>query len=244
MNKYIISGLSGNIGSLIKNEFSNVTEYSKHLNIENQNIFIHLASKSTGSYKNILKSNITYLSEVIEFCNKNNIKKFVFFSAISINTSEDLYSTSKLLGEKILKESGLDVLIIRLPMVLTRDIKNGILNRIIQKLEKNEDITLYNGDRKFNNFISIYDIYSFIINYHFKKKYEIIGLASSKENTLSEFVELMKNKLNSKSKIICSKKRHDFFNVSIKRAKNKYNYNPSKNEKILSNWIKIRNKGK
>ena len=244
MPKYILSGVNGNVGSLLQQKFKSFSEYSKSLIVTDEKIFVHIAAKSHSDYKDIVQSNLNYLCEVIEFCKINNIKKFIFFSAISIYTNGEIYSISKLLGEKVLKESGLEVLVIRLPMILTKEKKNGVLNRIVQKLEKNEDIVLYNGYRKFNNFISIDDIYNFISSYSFRKKYEIVDLASSKENKLVEIVKSLKGNLSSKSKVILSKQSNDFFNISIKKAKYKYQYNPSKTEKILSNWIKIRNKGK
>jgi len=153
MSKYILSGVNGNVGSLLKYKLHDFSEYSKHLKIRNEKIFIHIAAKTNGQYPEIIDSNINYLCEILDFCRSNNIKKVIFFSAISIKNKDDLYSISKLFGEKILKNSGLKVLILRLPMILTKDNKDGILNRIVQRLEKDEDIILYNGERKFNNFI-------------------------------------------------------------------------------------------
>jgi len=124
-NQYIITGASGYVGSLLKHTLDSFIQYSPSLEIKNRSILIHLASKSEGSYEEIVKSNINYLCEVIAFCKKNNIEKFIFFSAISIYTHDDLYSTSKLFGEKILEESGLKILVLRLPMILTKNKKNG-----------------------------------------------------------------------------------------------------------------------
>lgn len=236
--KYILNGLSGNVGSLLKVKFANFSQYHKDLITKDEEVFIHIAAKSQGRCEDIVRSNIDYLLEVIDFCKKNNIKKIVFFSAISIYTKNDLYSTSKLLGEKILKESGLKVLVLRLPMILTADATNGILNRIIHKLEQNKKIVLYNADRKFNNFIGVDDIYDFIINYNFKKDYELVNLASKKDSTLFEIVKFLKSLLNSKSKIIKSKQANDFFNVPLKKAVKKYNFKPTSSKKVLVKWIK------
>jgi nucleoside-diphosphate-sugar epimerase len=242
MSKYILNGLSGNVGVLLKDKFNNFTEYGKHLNITNEEVFVHIAAKSNGNYSEIIEANINYLVKIIKFCKLNKIKKIIFFSAISIYTKDDLYSTSKLLGEKILKESGLKVLVIRLPMILTMDKKNGILNRIIQKLENNEDVVLYNANKKFNNFISVDDIFNFINKYTFKKKYEVVNLATDNKFKLVKIVNILKKRTNSKSKIIINNEKVDIEKLSIKKAKIKYNYKPLSTKKILTNWKKIRGK--
>lgn len=236
MPKYILNGLSGNVGSLLKHKFNNYSEYNKSLKVTDEKIFVYIAAKSTGKYDEIIDANINYLSEIIKFCKSNKINKIIFFSAISIYTKSDLYSTSKLLGEKMLEESGLNVLVIRLPMILTNDKKNGVLNRIVQKLEKNEDIVLFNADKKFNNFVSIDDIHSFIIRYSFKKKFETIDLGSKKDNTLFDIVQFLKHLLKSKSNILINKQNSPFFNISIKKAE-KNSYKPTNTKKKLKNWI-------
>jgi len=238
MPKYILNGLNSNVGSLLKDKFVNFSQYHKNLVTKGEDTFIHIAAKSQGRCEDIVESNINYLLEVIGFCKKNNIKKIVFFSAVSIYTKDDLYSTSKLLGEKILKEAGLKVLILRLPMILTADTTNGILNRIIYKLKQNKEIVLYNADKKFNNFIGIDDIYDFISNYNFKKDYELVNLASKKDSTLFEIVKFLKSLLNSKSKIIQSEQTGNLFKVSLKKAVKKYNFKPTSSKKVLVKWIK------
>lgn len=256
MAKYIISGTNGNVGSLIKHSFNDCSVYNKDIKSSTADIFIHLASKSNANVTDTINSNINYLLKTIDFCKQNNIKKFIFFSAMSIynNTNKediteedyyfdtDFYSTSKLFGENILKESELKVLIIRLPMVLTRESNNGILNRILNKLENNEDIILQNSYKLFNNFISVDDIYNFIVNYTFEKKFERINLGSKKDHSLLQIIKFLKKKTLSKSKIIISKEECTFFNISIKKAKRIYNYKPIKNKKILLSWLKMRRK--
>ncbi len=236
--KYILSGIKGNIGSQLKNKLPEYIEYNKNIKPDNKSIFIHLASKSSGNYKSIVKSNIDYLIEVINFCTKNNIQKLVFFSAISIYNKQDVYSITKLLGEQILKESNLKVLILRLPMVLTKESKNGILNRIVSKLETNEDIILFNADKIFNNFISVNDIYKFIKNYKFKKKFEIVDLSTAKDLTLLEITNIMKDYLSSTSCVIQKKSKDSLLRISLDKATIKYNYKPIKTKKILKQWLK------
>jgi len=237
LSKYILSGSTGNVGTLLTPYFSNFKKYSKSLKVKDEKIFIHLASKSNGEYSKIVSSNINYLCEIIEFCKSNNIKKFIFFSAISIYTKDDLYSISKLLGEKILKESELEVLIIRLPMILTNDSENGILNRWLKMLNNDDTIVLFNAHKKFNHFICVKDIYKFISNYTFSKNYEIVDLGSKQELTILNAVEYLKDKLKSNSTIQVEKDSQSFFDISIEKAVKEYGFNPNSTTDTLDTWL-------
>jgi len=239
-HQYILSGANGNVGSLLRNKFDDICEYTPELEAQDNSVFIHLASKSTGTYKEIIKSNVDYLCEVVDFCKRNAIEKFIFFSAISIYTHDNLYSTSKLFGEKILKESGLKVLVLRLPMILTKNREIGILNRIMHKLEKNEELVLHNADKKFNNFIGLDDLLSFISNYMFERSYENIDLASSHDLTLLEIVNYLKQHINSSSEVNNFDQNTTSFSIDIAQAKDKYNFIPSKTNRVLSQWLEIR----
>lgn len=237
VNKYIISGINGNVGKLLVSYFDNYDIFDSSLKFSNADIFIHLASKSYGNYEEIIKSNIDYLVEAIEFCKQNNIKNFIFFSAFSINNKDDFYSKSKLFGEYILRESGLNVLVLRLPMILTQEATNGILNRIIDKLEHDKIVDLYNANKKFNNFISIDSICSFIINYSFNTKFEIISLQTADELTLYEIVLTMKKILNSKSDIRMIESKFEAGQINFNNVDSKYECARVDVNKILIKWI-------
>ena len=242
MYKYIISGINGNTGTLLKDKFLNYETYSNNMQSSDADIFIHLAAKTTGSYTEIIESNIYYLSQIIDFCKTQNIKNIIFFSAISINTHTDLYNTSKLLAEQMLKASGLKVLVLRLPMILTQESNNGILNRIANQLINNEDIILHNANKAFNNFIDINEIYNFINTYTFIKEYERINLASNNDWTLEKVIEFLKIKLDSTSSININRDDFPYFNVCTQKAIKEYSYTPIDNAEKLSNWVKTRKK--
>lgn len=241
MNNYIISGINGNVGKLFSNYFVDYDIFDKSVKSSNSTIFIHLASKSYGNYREIIKSNIGYLIKTITFCKQNGIKNFIFFSAFSINNKDDFYSNSKLFGESILRESGLNVLILRLPMILTHNKTNGILNRIVTKLENNEKIDLYNSEQRFNNFICVHDIVHFIKAYSFKKKYEIINIASNCDHTLYEIIFFIKEILHSKSIINKCGSQDNMSFIDTSKLIIEYKFCPSDTKEVLSNWLLMRN---
>ncbi len=250
MYKFIINGENGNVGKILSQQ-DNVILYNQQPNIHNVNTFIHLASKSQDKDFELIESNILYLKEMISFCEKNNIANFIFISAVSIygeknknNVNENdsckntqLYGLTKLMGEEILKMSNLNILILRLPMILTDNKSNGVLNRIILKLENNEKVVLYNSDKIFNNFIGMNDLINFINIYKFKNKIEILNLATSQQLSLKEIVLYLKNLLKSSSQIEFNNEKKKFFNISISRAQKYYAYEPQETKEILYKWI-------
>lgn len=240
LNKYIISGINGNVGKLLAQYFEGYDTFDNSSKSSSTNIFIHLAAKSYGEYEEIVESNINYLIKAIKFCERNGIKNFIFFSAFSISNKDDFYSSSKLFGEQILRESRLNVLILRLPMILTEDSTHGILNRITTKLENNHDIDLYSSEQKFNNFVCVDDIADFIKSYSFKKKNETINMASKGDNSLYEVVYFIKEILQSKSIIQNHNSQNSGNCVDITKLTSEYAFYPRDTREILSNWISIR----
>ncbi|QKF83314.1 SDR family oxidoreductase [Halarcobacter ebronensis] len=252
---YLISGINGNVGNellplFLKNSDITYKKADLKKNI-NAKCFIHLAAKTGNNYNDLIDSNIEYLRTIIEYCYKNGIKKFIFFSAMSIygnqnklNVSEkssyknlNLYSTSKLFGEKILEESSLKCLILRLPMILTKDSSNGFLNRFLLKLNNDETIYLYNAKKLSNNFIDVESIFNFIIGYRFEKQYELLNLALEQEMSLKDIVLYLKKEIKSKSTILENNEKYNFFNISIEKAKVLYGFTPNNTKSVLKKWV-------
>lgn len=248
--KYIISGINGKVGTDLYKllNYKNILyKYNKNTNIE-VDCFIHLSADSNANFKDyysIVNSNINNLIDVVDYCKKNKIKNLIFFSAVGIlgdknklNIDEDdisynsigLYNTSKLMGENILKESSINILILRLPTIISTKQDSGIIYRLTEKLKNNEDVYITNYNKRFNNFVSVEDISQFIQQYKFKTKYEVIYLAKKQTKTLLQIVKYLKKKINSKSEIYKDDKIQRFFNLSINKAL-KHGYKPEKIKK-------------
>jgi len=257
--KIIITGENGDVGSHIfklykENEYKIYPFKNKNIDKKIDRI-LHLAAKSPpASTDDILKSNISYLQKIIKYAEKNEINEFIFFSAISVygeqnkeDLSEDdclnspnIYGCSKLLGERILKNSSLKVLCIRFPAILGYKNTTNLLSRLYVQLKKNECITLTNHNRLFNNFISIENIFDFLTNIKISKQYDILNIASNKDLTLFEIVTLMKNLLHSKSEIVLSKHKTHFFNISNDKAISEYGFKPHDSTESIKRWMRQR----
>lgn len=242
-NCYVANGLNGNVGQIIQEKIPHIIDIKDVKSTLDENLtFLHLAAKSRGTYQELIDSNINYLLKSINFCKKNNIKNFIFCSAASIYNKNSIYELSKMMGEEVLKETNLNVLTLRLPMVLTKDSDHGILNRLIHKLSKHEEINLFNANQLFNHFINVSDISRFITNYNFSSNYLQVDFATDPKYSLLEIVLFLKKEINSNSHIVISDDSDKITHLSIDNVKSNFNYKPSDPKNILKEWLQIRHK--
>lgn len=256
--KCLMTGGLGDIGSmfykLYKRDNYNISLFGEGMNSA-ANRVLHLAAKSPpASVEQIIKSNIFYLQEVVNYSVENMIDEIIFFSAASVYGQQnkedvdesdgfidpDIYGISKLAGEKILNSSPLKVLSIRLPAVLGYKNRSNFLSRCFQKLKNNEQLEILNPDRLFNNFISVNNLFRFIADFRFTKKYDIVNLAARKEMTIFEIVKTMKEVLKSESEILISEKKQDFFNISTNKAVSEYQFEPESPQESIAEWTEQR----
>lgn len=255
-SKIVISGTNGAVGEILYKKFQKNNYLVSKLDLNNQkkqDVFIHLAAKTLNTNE-ILDSNIEYLKKCIEYCKKTDIKYFVFFSTVSVygnidslNINEEsnfsnkpnIYGLSKLIGEELLKQTNMSVLNLRLPAILTKNTKNTFIYSLYEKLEKNQDITITNSNKIFNNVVDLGSIYESILNYDFKEKNRTYLIASKQEKTLKEVVMFLKEILNSKSKIIENSSKSNFYNINISKSQDDLIYQAKDIFDVLKQWIDL-----
>lgn len=120
----------------------------------------------------------------------------------------DLYSSSKLLGEYLLKEYVVkkNRKTIRLPSIYGDKSKNkGLIQNLIKNLKNNDDIKIKDKDSLFNNAAMLEDVSEFILNLiiNFNKVNEDFFVLGSKESmSFENIVFYLKERCQSKSNII------------------------------------------
>lgn len=253
----IFSGLGGKIGSdLIR--FYEKKKYGRdyfELDFSQPcaaKTLVHIAACSNIDLnENIVNSNVVFLQKTIEFAEQNNIENFIFFSAISIYgqavdlvdenspfITPNIYSASKILGEQMLRQSRIkNILCLRLPSVLTTRDNRSFLFKWLDAAMKNNDISVVNSDKKFNNFLSVNSLFDFIFNVRLKSGFDTLNLGSLDNFSFYEFAYYLKQKMNSTSKIIESKKS-DFFKINLAKSKEEYNFSPLGAKESIDEWIK------
>lgn len=251
--KILITGHEGKVAKLLLPLMKNYN--ISPINLEentNADIIIHLVSSTVPD--KIISSNVIYLQKVLNYSNKNNIKHIIFFSSASIYgkqnryfVNEDivpinpsLYGLCKFICEEMIKEEkNIKSLIIRLPAIMTKNSDSFIAN-LFTKIEKHEDIYLNNHSELFNGLITVYDIFNFMRFYCFERKYEILNLALNLEQTLEEIIYCYKKLINSSSKITRIDSNQTYYNLSISKSVEYYNFSPTHYKKALKEIKNIR----
>lgn len=216
----------------------------------------HKFAKLEQTPTNYVDTNISGLIKSLEYAKKTNPKCFIYFSTISIYGSPteniikedspinnpDIYGTSKLFAEKILRyySSFFKILIIRLPGVVDTDMPENRpwISLIMNKLRNDLDVEIYNPSSYFNNIIDVDNICDFL-NIFLKtpnsNKFEVVNIASSQPLKLIEVIDMLREQLNSNSKIITvhNHKKNSFI-IDIKKLAKLFQFVPQTTKEILT----------
>ena len=231
-------------------------DFKNKINIKFKPEFIIncLATHTFSSKQNFIEyynSHILSVFNLIEFSKKNLVKKIINFSSMNVYgkvttglvtekeqpNNPNMVGITKFIGEKILKNTYLDIVNLRLPGILC--IKNTkeypIISRFIETLKKNNKITIYNKDALFNNVIDTFELSKLIERIFVKKKlkYKTFNVAASKPIKLNKVISLLNKKIKSKSKIVYLTKKNQSYLISISKLKKYLNFLPSSTEKII-----------
>lgn len=219
---------------------------------------IHCAAKNplskTGSNpKNIYSANIQMTKNIINFSNKNNVKKIIFLSAMDVYGSikkkilfEDqkainpnLYGKSKSLSEKLFcsKKNKFRTVCLRIPGIFTSDLTRNrpLIINILKKIKNNENVTAYNLDKKFNNILDATEIVKFIKIILNKSviKSDVYNLSASNPIKFIKVINLLKKIFKSNSKIINKNLKLNSFIISNKKIKNEFQVKISTTKDII-----------
>ena len=157
--------------------------------------------------RSIYKINLEITKNLIKFSNKNDVKNIFFLSSMDVYgkinnqvVSENLkplqpslYGKSKLLSEKLLcqRKNKFNAICFRMPGVFNFDLKKNypLITRILKKIINNQDVEIYNSNKKFNNILDVKEIVKFINILLQKKKIKSEKL----QNTLKGQLHFLKN---------------------------------------------------
>jgi len=213
------------------------------------NCIIHLAEISTNNDPNIIKTNLISSLNLVESCKNSMIKKIIFVSGHNVYSpskklpiSENYpclpttsYGLSKLLSEKILEyyadEYNIKLVILRVSFTYgPHQHKTKMISKFISHLRNSQQINLdkYSNGYQKMDLIHVFDVCDAIISsLKSKKKIAIYNIASGKTTTIKDIIKILKNNIDSKSKIKTklntSKTNHFCYNISLAKKKLKFN---------------------
>lgn len=284
----LITGANGTIGSDLVNFFSKKHKIfaiyrNKNFvvrNLQNKNIkwikhnlkknfiskikpdlVIHCAILHKFSKKNdnFNKQNKIILKNIVKFCIKKKIKKFINLSSIlvygqiknkdltekhSYNQQDD-YGNSKFFAEKFLNKQTFKVINLRLPGVVSyynSDFRRPWINKIYNKILKNKKVLTYNFTNGFYNFIDTIEIFKFISAQINKNNFQKGTINFSSTGALKIYFILKKFKkiLNSRTKINNKSINNINFVISSNKCIKKYNFKPLRARSLLNRFLKLK----
>lgn len=196
---------------------------------------------------NVIKSNCLGLYNIVQLCQKNNIKKIVFISSIQvigeiknlpINEEHELspktlYHSSKVFGENYLQNlNDMKRIIFRLTSPVGKNMPtNKIMKVFVKKCMNNEDIILLGKGERIQNYIDIQDIVR-AISFAIKSNldYGVYNLAGKESISNYDLAIKCKEVLKSNSKIkfsdIQDKEEKDKWIVDISKIKKELEFEP------------------
>ena len=218
-----------------------ITNFDDVLNAtKDQEIVIHLAAKisvieSIENSSETFRINVDGTKNILRVCKKNNVKKLIIASSAAVYGEGDKenkiaeydkmnpispYGKSKMkMEEEVIKEfSNIKTNYIILRFFNIYGIGQtseyaGVITKFLEKIKKNQSLSITGDGTQIRDFISIYDIICSIDNAIEYNKNGIFNIASGNGITVNELAKLM---------ISLSGKKLDIQNISFKQGEIKY----------------------
>ena len=190
-----------------------------HNSMKNHDIVIHLAAKtdvidSISNSDDTFKTNVKGTQNIVNSCESHSISKIIVTSSAAVyqnstnyvdETSDTKpsspYGQSKLDMEKIIKESKVNHIILRLFNVYGNGQTKGVIAKFIENLSKNEPLIIFGDGSAIRDFIHIDDVVNAIL-LSIKSKSGVYNIASGTTTSINNLAKLLKELFNKKSKII------------------------------------------
>jgi len=197
-----------------------ILDNSKLVNsMKNHDIVIHLAAKtdvidSISNSDDTFKTNVKGTQNIVNSCESHSISKIIVTSSAAVyqnstnfvdETSDTKpsspYGQSKLDMEKIIKESKVNHIILRLFNVYGNGQTKGVIAKFIENLSKNEPLVIFGDGNAIRDFIHIDDVVIAIL-LSIKSKSGVYNIASGTTTSINNLAKLLIELFNKKSKII------------------------------------------
>jgi len=222
----------------------------------NVDLVVHLAANARV-YDLVINSqkardNLVTLFNVLEFCKKNGVKRFIFASSREIYGDQDQkqyseknvcirscgnpYAASKIGGEALVHAYhrcyGINFIVIRFSNVYGMyDESDRVIPLFIRLTRENQDLTIYGGE-KILDFTYIDDAISGVlecIRSFEKVKNEVYNIASGKGVSILQVAKLIQTYMNANNRIVIRQNRIGEvmkFVADISKARKELNYEP------------------
>jgi len=171
----------------------------------------------------------TYLSSTRVYLNSRLETKEMINLVVNPNEAGDLYNISKLMGESIcLSFPGKAIKIVRLSNVLG-DYKtiDNFLSSILHEIKTTDKLKLHSSLNSEKDYIAIEDVITLLYDISLHGKYQVYNIASGKNTTNQEIVEVISAIKNFKLEDTQSMPEHKFLNIDNTRIIEEFAYKPT-----------------
>ena len=216
--------------------------------MKNHDVVIHLAAKtnvvdSVDNPNDTFQTNVQGTQNVIDSCNSNKISKIIVTSSAAVyqnsNNSIDETSTTKPLSpygqskldmEKIIIQSKINYIILRLFNVYGNGQVTGVIANFRKNILENKPLTIFGDGKATRDFIHIDDVIDGI-SLSIKSTSGIYNIASGNGTSISNLAKLLIQLFENNSEIIYKSARVGEINYSVA--------NITKSKKELGFYTKI-----
>lgn len=185
-------------------------------------VCIHCAGLSpyhNASFLDMINVNVYGTSRLLELLVSRNCSRVIFLSGLAVYgltpepklspdtglSSPTGYGYSKLGGELVINNSAVEeVVILRLPGVYGYGSKGPFLNEIVQKLIRNQPVSLYAANQLFNSLIKLGDLTAFLcdlLTLELPSKRLVLTLGSDEPMLLGELIKALHLTIGSTSEL-------------------------------------------
>lgn len=171
--------------------------------LKREKVVIHLAACLHGTAEEMQKANVGGLRNLISACKKNKVKKIIFLSSMAVKRPfPDDYAKTKIEGEKMIINSGIEYAIIRPTMIFGGS--GGSFLEVIKKLDSLPLFIPIFGDGKyFMAPVNVDDVArAVVIASEEKAKQKGIYEISGERLSFNDFVMTIKRKYGIKKPVI------------------------------------------
>jgi len=181
------------------------------------------------------QNNIDSMSNVLAFAERKKVKRIIYLSSIGIYgefhktiideqadiINPDTYGVTKYVAECLLRDKkSIDKIILRMPGIVGPSAQDVWFTNVIEKMKRNEDITIFSPDFQTKNFVWLDDLAKFVDKLIQTKqwKYDVLNLACKQSASVREIVTEMKRVTGSLSAIIVDNSMRQPFCLDNSRA--------------------------
>jgi nucleoside-diphosphate-sugar epimerase len=179
--------------------------------------------------KNGTFNSLTYLSSTRLYINsKSEIAKENDRINIDPNNPDDLYTLTKLTGERICLSSGKNVKIARISNVIgdIMTLSASFIFSIINEIKKTKKLNLHQSLNSSKDYILISDVVQLLLQISKVGKNEIYNIASGVNSTNQEIINILKEYFDFEVNPQVNPKEVIFPNICIKKIRADFDYNP------------------